>query len=81
MGEVVELDVETLLDLPAERILRRALEADLEGVVVIGWCGDGTRYFASSYAAGPEVLWLLETAKRDLLSIEDRMVRPPERAG
>lgn len=68
MGEVVELDVVTSLDLPVERILRRAQEAGLEGVVVLGW-KDGEPYFVSSYADGPKVLWLLELTKLRLLTV------------
>lgn len=70
MGEVVELDVVTTLDLPAERVLRRAQEADLDGVVVLGWTKDGLPYFASSYADGPEVLWLLELNNIRLLTVQ-----------
>jgi hypothetical protein len=69
MGDVVELDVVTSLDLPPERILNKALEKDLAGVIVVGTDKDGEFYFASSYAAGPEVLWLLEGAKMKLLKI------------
>ena len=71
MDEVVELDMVTRLDLPAERYLRRALEADLEAVVVVGYTQDGEEYFASSIADGGEVLWLLERLKKQLLSIGD----------
>lgn len=69
MGEVVELDVVTSLNLPVERILRKAGEADLDGVVVIGWTKAGERYFSASYADGPEVLWLLKLAEKDLLAV------------
>lgn len=67
MGDVVPLDVVTRLDMPAERVLSGALEADLESAVVIGWTNDGSWYFASSLAAGPETLWLLALAQKNLL--------------
>lgn len=69
MGEVVEAPFVTRLDVPVERILRQATAADLEHVIVIGWTKDGEMYFAGSQAGGPETLWLIELAKRDLLEI------------
>lgn len=71
MDNVVELQVVTRLDIPAERVIRRANEANLSNVVVIGWDDDGDFYFASSYASGPEVLWLLEMAKKELMAAGD----------
>lgn len=69
MGDVVVLNVVTRLDLPPDRILESAKDK-LDGVVLIGWDKDGDFYFASSYAAGTEALWLLEKAKKALLEIE-----------
>jgi hypothetical protein len=66
-AEIIELDVVTSLDIPVERVLRKAREAGLESVVVIGWDEDGDLYFASSLASGPEVVWLLEKTKANLL--------------
>lgn len=66
-AEIIELDVDTVLDLPAERVLRKATEQDLEAVVVIGWTKEGDLYFDSSYANGPEALWLIELAKHNLM--------------
>ena len=68
MGEVVELDVITRLDIPVERILRKAGEADLTKVFVLGYCENGELYFASSIADGGDLLWLMEKAKGALLS-------------
>lgn len=68
-GTVIEWGGVTRLDLPPERIVRRALEADLSGVVVIGYTAEGAFYFASSYADGGEVVWLLEMAKSELLAL------------
>ena len=69
MGEVVEPDFVTRLDIPAERVLRKAQEAGLKTVVIAGYDADGEEYFASSVADGGEALWLLERCKRQLLEI------------
>ena len=55
------------VDLPAERILKPALDADLEDAIVIGHRKDGSLYFAGTMADGGEVLWLMELAKRRLM--------------
>lgn len=70
MGEVVNLDNITRLDLPPERILNAALGKGLKSVVIVGWTEDDF-YFASSIAAGPETLWLLALAQKKLLEIGD----------
>jgi len=67
MGEVVELDIVSSLDIPVGRILQRAKDAGLDTAIVIGWDRDGELYFASSVASGPEVLWLIEKTKANLL--------------
>lgn len=41
-----------------------------DGVILIGWDGDDDFRFASSYADGGTVLWLLEKAKKKLLEVE-----------
>lgn len=71
MGDVVNLDVATSLDIPVDRILSAAIEADLETAVVVGWDQDGNIYFASSSGYGPDVLWLLEKAKASLLTADE----------
>ena len=70
-AKVVVLDCLTRHDIPPERVLQKALESDLEGVVVMGYGRDGSRYFASSYADGGTVLWLAERMKQELLAMED----------
>lgn len=49
-------------------MLRAALRADLEMVVIVGYLKDGSSFFASNEPDGPEVLWLLEKTKLDLLN-------------
>lgn len=53
--------------LPAERVLAEAQKEGLTDAVVIGWDKDGTMYLKSSYADGPNVLWLLEQARDTIL--------------
>ena len=69
MGEVVNIGGVTRLAIPVDRVLSAALDAGLTGVIVVGEYGDGTEYFASSYAGGPETLWGLMRAQRKLLDI------------
>ena len=69
MGKVLPLNNVTYLDLPPDRILNGAL-GKLDGVVILGYDKDGNQYFASSYADGGEVLWLLEKCKLALLNVE-----------
>lgn len=67
-GNVEPLGVVTRLDLDPGRVLAMA-EDQLEGVVVIGFDKEGEFYFASSYADGGDVIYLLEMAKKRLLEI------------
>ena len=70
-AEIIELETITSLDLPPERIIRKAVEANLESVIVIGYDSDGAEYFASSVADGGSVIWMLERAKLRLLRTVD----------
>jgi hypothetical protein len=70
MGEVVDLDVITTLDMDPDRILERA-KGELETAIVIGFDKDGEEYFASSVADGAQALWILERAKKALLETPD----------
>jgi hypothetical protein len=70
VGKVVPFTGITKLDLPPDRILEGAI-GELEGVVILGYKKDGTEYFASSYADGGDVLWLLERLKLKLLNISE----------
>jgi hypothetical protein len=67
MAEIIVLDIITKLDIPVERVIDAAKEAELQDVIVIGWDKNGDIYFASSKADGGEVLWLIEKAKKRLL--------------
>lgn len=67
MSNVVDLNCKTRLDLPAEKVLGKALEADLDIAVVIGYDKDGEFYFASTTSNGADVVWLFEQGKLELL--------------
>jgi hypothetical protein len=68
MADNIEyLNVVTRIDMPAERVLKGALEAGVTDAVICGWDAEGAFYFASNKADGAEVLWLLELAKKFLL--------------
>ena len=69
MAELVDFPGETVVDLPAEKVLTRAVNVDLTEVVVIGTDPNGDLYFASTTSDCPRVLWLLELARQDLLEI------------
>lgn len=68
MSSIVDLPVITRLDSSPDRILTKALEKELKEAVVIGTTQDGDLYFASSIGPGPDVLWLMELAKKELLA-------------
>lgn len=57
----------TKLDIPPERVLKGALDGNLESVVVIGFEKDDRLYFASSYGRIELTNWLLDLAKADLV--------------
>lgn len=71
-ANVITLDTVSTIDVPASRILADALEADLDGVVIVGY-RDGQEYFASSYADGGDCLWLLERGKHKLMRVTDEV--------
>ena len=55
----------------AKRVLREAQDAGLKEAVVMGWDADGHFYHRSSVSNGPDVLWLLHLAQRDLFTDSD----------
>jgi hypothetical protein len=56
----------TTLDLDADQVLENC-KGQMEGVVLMGWDKDGELFFASTYADGGNVLWLMEQCKKRLL--------------
>lgn len=69
MSNIIPLECITRLDLPPDRILEAAI-GKMEGVVLMGWDKEGELYFASTYADGGTVLWLMEQCKMRLLEPE-----------
>lgn len=69
MGDIVTFTGITKLDLPPDRLLEAAV-GQLDGVVILGYDKEGKEYFASSYADGGDVLWLMERLKKQLLEVE-----------
>ena len=66
---VVTLDVVTHIDVPTDRVIDDAKEADLDVAVVVGYHKNGDFYFSSALTDGGDVLWLLEMAKKQLLEL------------
>jgi len=56
----------TRWDIDPDKVLSSAMDK-LEGVIVLGYQKDGTEFFASSYADGGIVNWLLDKCKLHLL--------------
>ena len=68
MSKVIPFTGLTKLDLPVERVLEEAKQY-MTGVVLIGYDNEGCHYFASTFADGGEVLWLLEKCKQTLMEV------------
>lgn len=66
-NNVIPIGCVTRLDLPVDQVLDAAKDMGLDGVVILGYREDGEQYFASTYADGGNVLWLLEMCKKELL--------------
>lgn len=64
-ARIIPLGNVTRLDIPVERILDQAKD-QMDHVVIMGWDKNGELYFASSFADGGEVMWLLEKCKQAL---------------
>ena len=59
---------ETYADIDPDKVLTGAL-GKLNEVVIVGYEADGSFYFASTRADGPQTLWLLAQAQKRLLEI------------
>lgn len=71
MGKVIPIGGITRLDLDPDQILEAA-KGTLDGVVILGWTKDEKcEFFASSWADGGDVIWLLEMCKKALLESVD----------
>jgi hypothetical protein len=67
--KVIDLPGITTVPIPPAKILAMAAGQGLTDCVVIGWKAGEELYFASTTSDGPEVLWMLEKAKLELLQI------------
>lgn len=67
-AEIIELDCDTRLEVPVERVLKAAAETPMEIVIIIGRTDKGEMYFASSTPEAPEILWMIENAKGYILN-------------
>ena len=68
---VINFPGETRLETPIPKVLAHAAGANLTDCVVIGWDKEGDLFFSSSSPSGPEVLWLIEQAKKSLMGVYD----------
>lgn len=57
----------TRLDIPAQRVIERALTEDLDNVVVIGTWSNGDYYFAAPTADTGRILYHLERARNSIM--------------
>lgn len=67
MSNILKFPGPTMINSDAGAVLHEAMEADLEGVVIMGYGKDGTEYLASSYADGGTVVWLAERLKKRVM--------------
>lgn len=70
VAKVIQFRGITRLNLDPDTVLENN-KGKLEGLVILGYDKDGDEYFASTYADGSEVLWLLERCKKMLLEVQD----------
>lgn len=70
VAKVIQFRGITRLNLDPDTVLENN-KGKLEGLVILGYDKDGDEYFASTYADGGEVLWLLERCKKMLLEVPD----------
>lgn len=66
MAKIIPFGGITKLDLDPDLILENN-KGEFEGFVLIGYGKDGVEKFASTYADGGTVLWLLERCKKQLI--------------
>lgn len=72
MGEVVKWTGLTRHDTNPDDRLQEAVGI-VEGCVIVGFDKDGDDYFASSYADGADVVFLLERAKYNIMRKIDEL--------
>jgi ABC-type branched-subunit amino acid transport system substrate-binding protein len=70
MGQVIKFHGISRLDLDPNDIIEQIRDLKLDGIVILGYTQDNREFFATSYADGGTVLWLMEQCKRDLLDVD-----------
>jgi hypothetical protein len=68
MAQIIQLDQPALAGAEPAQILRGAIAANLDDVLVIGWTAGGELYAASSTADATEHIWLMECLKNAILN-------------
>jgi hypothetical protein len=71
MGEVVQLDVITKVDLSPENVIKNFDCENIEHVLVVSYTKDGKLNIDMSSALLPLNVWMLELAKKRLLDASD----------
>ena len=66
MADIIQANIDTVLDLPPDKILEGA-KGKLKTVVILGYDHDDDNYFASSTSDSAEILWLLKCCEKVLL--------------
>lgn len=67
MAEILKYEGLTTLSEPAESVLEKAKGWGMDRCVIIGYRQDGSLAFGGNHAEAPEILMLLELAKKWLL--------------
>lgn len=70
MTKIIHLDTITKNNIPPESVLNAAIEQDVKNCVVIGYDKYDELYFASSKGDVKEILYLLESAKIQIMTGE-----------
>ena len=65
---VIYLNEATTDDIPPERVIEAALDANLSVAIVIGRRPDGTIYFASSTGDVKEAHWLVSAVATNIIT-------------
>ena len=68
MSNIILFNGITKLDLDPDMVLENT-KGKLDGVILIGYDKEGEEYFASTYADGGDVLWLIERMNLRLLNV------------
>ena len=68
---VVALDTPFHGEIPCDRLLRAAQDADLSRLLIVGTDSHGNLYFATSMPEPEMMVWLLECAKKKVMDVID----------